>query len=246
MNIHRSDVGQLTIVAPAAMTAGVPYLLGLRLVVPASDAASGEVVTVYTEGQFTLSKVSGAISGTVHAAAETLALGDLVFWDAINSVVTLKPMGAQIGEVVTAAGSSATTVRVALNHGILGSRRTFVGYLDATDGKATGTHELAMFGPDIPLGWKPVSFHYHVMTTFTSATDAGTIALGVKTDSEACLKAAVAISNGANPWDSGQFSSVAPAAGAKTTAARKLVAVVAVEALTAGKMAVYAECERVI
>ncbi len=84
-----------------------------------------------------------------------------------------------------------------------------------------------------------------VKTTFTSATDAGTIALGVETDSAAGLKAAIAISNGANPWDAGKTAliPVGTAATALTalTADRKLQYTVAVEALTAGKMVVYVQ-----
>lgn len=80
-------------------------------------------------------------------------------------------------------------------------------------------------------------------TTFTSATDAGTIALGIETESAAGLKAAIAISNGANPWDAGAKTALIPvgtAASAIGTLSvdRKAIFTVAVEALLLGKMEV--------
>jgi hypothetical protein len=79
-----------------------------------------------------------------------------------------------------------------------------------------------------------------VITTFTSATDAATIALSLQGAND--VKSAIAISDGSNPWDVGledtiQVGTVATML--KLTAARKLVATVAVEALTAGKMYCY-------
>jgi hypothetical protein len=86
---------------------------------------------------------------------------------------------------------------------------------------------------------------YRVVTTFTSATDAATIALSVPSDDVAGIKAAIAISNGANPWDTTttpaaiiQVGTVASMS-EKTTAARTIQAVVAVEALTAGKLILF-------
>lgn len=109
---------------------------------------------------------------------------------------------------------------------------------DATDGKAIGTHLLDAYIPDNAL---IVRTGYEVLTTFTSATDAGTIALGVATD--ATFRSALAISNGANPFDAGLFAGAQTgyANAGKTTAQRQLQAVVAVEALTAGILRVYAE-----
>ena len=122
------------------------------------------------------------------------------------------------------------------------ARATF----DATAGKAIGSHGLGVTLPDnaiITRSW------YEVITTFTSdATDAGTIALGLPVDDVAGIKAAVAISNGANPWDAGIVEGIqdgtAAAFSEKTTAARELTADVAVEALTAGVLVLF--CEYVI
>jgi hypothetical protein len=104
---------------------------------------------------------------------------------------------------------------------------------DATGGKAIGTHDL---GIDLPAGAVLLYSHYEVITTFTSATDAATIAL---TAGSGTIKGAVAISNGANPWDDGLKDGAhtwAASAAQKLSAVGAINAVVAVEALTAGKL----------
>lgn len=109
--------------------------------------------------------------------------------------------------------------------------------------RTIGAHGLGVTLPDnaiIVRSW------YEVVTTFTSATDAATIALGVPTDgSGAGIKAAVAISNGANPYDAGNVEGIQTGTAAnfhtKLTAARELTATVAVEALTAGKLILFVE-----
>lgn len=241
MQSYLTHSDSFPVVAPATMTVDVPYVLAGQIVIPCETVASGETVEVKTRGVFRLPKVSGALADTPHTGAEAITQGQKLYWDALNSVVTGKALGLFIGYALAAAGSSATEVRVVLVGGAAPLvEEVFVGYLDASAGLATGTHELVMFGPDIPAGYIPRMLQYDVHTTFTSATDAGTIALGVKTDDEDCLKAAIAISNGANPYDAGVVKIPTLAvAGIETTAARKLVAVVAVEALTAGAMTVY-------
>lgn len=88
---------------------------------------------------------------------------------------------------------------------------------------------------------------YNVVTTFTSAADSATISLGVATDDVAGLKAAVAISDGANPWDAANSAAIIQTGGdatensVKSTAARSIDATVAVQALTAGKLYLYLE-----
>lgn len=104
---------------------------------------------------------------------------------------------------------------------------------DATGGKAIGEHDLNI---DLPAGAVILYSHYEVTTTFTSATDAATIALKA---GAATIKGAVAISNGANPWDDGLKDGAhdwAAANAQKNTAAGAVTATVAVEALTAGKL----------
>lgn len=118
-------------------------------------------------------------------------------------------------------------------------------------------HGLGVYIPDnavITKAW------YDVVTTFTSATDAGTIALKVQAADD--IVAAIAISDGTNVWDAGIRGSKIgfPNLGAdaahdsavevaalfagtylKTTAERELTATVAVEALTAGKLVLFVE-----
>lgn len=87
--------------------------------------------------------------------------------------------------------------------------------------------------------------YYYVHTTFTSSTDAATISIGIPTDDAAGIKAAVAISDGTNPWDAGwhvgiQDDDIANASNA-CTAERAITFTVAVEALTAGKLILFLE-----
>ena len=89
------------------------------------------------------------------------------------------------------------------------------------------------------------SFQITNTITFTSATDAATISLGIASDDVAGLLAAVAISTG-TPFDAGMQdgiqTAVAATASEKTTAATRTIdAVVAVESLTAGVLVVILE-----
>jgi hypothetical protein len=83
---------------------------------------------------------------------------------------------------------------------------------------------------------------FEVLTTFTSATDAATLAVTTQTAGD--VKAAIAISNVANPWDAGYTEGIQAGAAAnfvKLSAEREIVVAVAVEALTAGKMVIFVE-----
>lgn len=120
------------------------------------------------------------------------------------------------------------------------ARATF----DATAGKTIASHGLGVTLPDnaiITRSW------YDVLTTFTSAGDLGTLAIGLPVDDVAGIVAAVAIGTG-TPWDAGYREGIqdgtAAAFSEKTTAARELTIDVAVEALTAGVLVLF--CEYVI
>jgi len=72
---------------------------------------------------------------------------------------------------------------------------------DATGSdKVIGTYGL---GVTIPGNAIILRAYYDVLTTFTSAGDTATIALGVPTDGD--IVAAIAINDGSNPWDAGLF-----------------------------------------
>lgn len=81
-----------------------------------------------------------------------------------------------------------------------------------------------------------------VATTLTSATDAATVAVSVQGAND--IVSAIAISNGAHPWDAG-LKAIIPkfntpeTTSVKTTADRLVTATIATEALTAGKFTVW-------
>ncbi len=109
----------------------------------------------------------------------------------------------------------------------------------AVNGGAIGAIDL---GVTIPAKAIVCGGFVEVLTTFTSATDAATVALSVEGAND--IVSAIAISNGANPWDAGNHAIVPKAntpesTAVKTTVARKVTATVAVEALTAGKANVW-------
>lgn len=111
----------------------------------------------------------------------------------------------------------------------------------ATGGKAIASHGL---GLKIPKGAHVTKAYYKVLTTFTSATDAATIALQIVGAND--VVSAVAISNGGNPWDAGGLVVGIPTGSMgnelnATTVDTEVVAVVAVEALTAGKLVLWVE-----
>lgn len=120
-------------------------------------------------------------------------------------------------------------------------------------------HGLGVYLPDNAI---VVRAWYDVITTFTSATDAGTLALKVQGAND--LVSALAISDGSNIFDAGlhgtltagttTLTEAAPntrtqivhaadivAGFIKLTAERELTVTVAVEALTAGKLVLFVE-----
>lgn len=138
-------------------------------------------------------------------------------------------------------------VQTAMSVGTVRTKDAWLRF-DATGGKATGTYDFvdaetgAAF--ELPLNAAVTDGVACAKTTFTSSTDAATIALGAATDFAAGLKAAIAISNGANPWDAGVRTALIPVGTAatitaKTTNKRKIQAVVAAENLTAGVLDLY-------
>jgi hypothetical protein len=149
---------------------------------------------------------------------------------ASNAVTTAKVAANAITEAKIA-GFDATTLNV---------KRCLLGIFNATAGKDIGSYSIACALPSKAIVTK---VDYEVITTFTSATDAATIALTLQTAGD--VVAATAIETAGDAWDA-----AAPAATIidgsvdeyiKCTAARTLTATVAVEALTAGVMRVYAE-----
>lgn len=119
-----------------------------------------------------------------------------------------------------------------------GNSGVLVGNLNATSGLAQGTHGLSVYLPNNAI---VVRSYYEVQTTFVSGTDAATIALGINTDDAAGIVAAIAISDGTNPWDAGNHEGIQDGTAAnfsnKTTSQRRLEAVIAGgEDLTDGEL----------
>ena len=118
-------------------------------------------------------------------------------------------------------------------------------------------HGLGVYIPDNAIVTR---VWFDVVTTFTSATDAATLAVSAQSAND--IVSAIAISDASNVWDAGIRGSKVgfPALGAdaahdtalevaalfagtmlKLTAERELTVTVASEVLTAGKLVVYAE-----
>lgn len=107
---------------------------------------------------------------------------------------------------------------------------------DASDVVAAGAVAIGR----IPANAIIIRAWYEVLQTFTSATDAATISLGIATDDPAGIAAAVAISDATNPWDQGIHEAIqtgaASAFSTKSTATRNVEATVAGETVTAGRL----------
>jgi predicted RecA/RadA family phage recombinase len=98
----------ITITATAAATSGEGVLIGNLFGIAAGNAEIGDSLDLVTVGVFDMPKVS----------TDVLAVGDLVYWDAANLLVTADDAsGANelIGLAVTAAGNPSGTVNVRLH-----------------------------------------------------------------------------------------------------------------------------------
>lgn len=128
------------------------------------------------------------------------------------------------------------------------------GAIPATSGKVplriAGTDEQFI----LPAGFQIAAAFYRVATTFTSATDAATIGLGLYAvdgtgdDDAAGIVAAIAISNAANPWDAtakvtATIQTGTAANASEETTEDQYVSIINTnaEVTTAGKAFVYAE-----
>ncbi len=142
-----------------------------------------------------------------------------------------------IPEIAMAAGM--------LVDGLNAKRTARATYDFAVDGGEIGSIGLGVSLPDnaiVTRSW------YEVLTTFTSSTDAATVAISIPTDDVAGIVAATAISAEGNIWDAGKHEGIqlgtAASMSEKTTAARELTLTIGTEALTAGKLILY--CDYVV
>ncbi len=137
--------------------------------------------------------------------------------------------GTYIGSVAVLPGETPTSDELVKR---LGVQWTPFDYDFAVAAGALGTYRISR---KIPKGAKVLFGFYKVDTTATSASDAGTLSLGV--EAAADLMAATAISTGTT-WDAA--TPVLLPNGTKDTvlltADRQVTAVIAAEAFTAGKI----------
>lgn len=105
-------------------------------------------------------------------------------------------------------------------------------------GGAVGAHKL---GVTLPAGAIVIDSSIEVITTCTTASaDAGTMAISIEGAND--IVSAVAVSNGANPWDAGVHAGVpvgTAATAIKLTEDRTVTATIATQAFTAGKFNVW-------
>lgn len=109
-------------------------------------------------------------------------------------------------------------------------------------GKLVGTYDLNIQLPENAI---VIRSWYDVTETFESGSDAATIAIGIETDDAAGIVAAVAISDGGDPWDNGPHEGIqtgtAATASEKTTGKRTVQVTVAAENLTEGEFVLFLE-----
>lgn len=193
---------------------------GIGLVEAGAAFTAGDELTVAADGQF-VQRTSADQAFAAYALQTASAAGDQV-----SAYILPEP-------------------DPTLANGTDGRQRTGLlrfTYDFAEHGGAISTITLAETLPDNAIVTRS---YYDVITTLTSATDAATVALGIATDDAAGIKAAVAISDGSNPWDAGYHEGIqtgaASAFSEKTTGERAIEVTIAVEAVTAGKFVGFLE-----
>jgi len=225
------------------VTAGVVYPIATVVgdvtdVLDTSARTIGDLVYLSaTAGGWTASAVTGSdqlsqVVGIVKVVSATV--GEIVFFPGAQRILKLPTSHIQDRAVTEAKVVDSAGV------GTLAVKKTAIVVYDfAVDGGAQGA--IALTGsPTIPDNAVCHVESYDVLTTATSnGADAGTITLGFPTDGD--LFAAIAISDGTNPWDAGVFASNTGALAShtpkKTAAARTFQLTVAGgNDLTAGKI----------
>lgn len=230
MNNYTQTGDLITVTAGEAMTSGRLYDIGNGLYgVAQASAAVGDSVALLRKGRVTLPVVAGL----------TAEKGDPCYYDPSTAGdVCAKAYGPRLGVLAADLGSSDTTADVILEGEPGVVFVDFVAVLDGSSGLAIGSHA---FGPEFPIGARVIQANINVTTTFTDgASDSATIAIGWPTDDASGIDAAIAISDASNPWDAGfrQSDTTHAAPSSRMTARRRLTAVVAVAAITAGELVI--------
>lgn len=205
---------------------GTVMLMGLSIAEAGGTWAVGDPLTVNSSGKFLKS-----VSNTDYVAGRALE----VVSSGENGTMFLSHEGynSSFGDFSADGRGDLHVLRCTFDPSANASERTIA------------AHAVA---ETLPNNAVVVRAYYNTATTFTSATDAATISIGIPTDDAAGIKAAVAISDGTNPYDAGWFECIqdgtAAAFSNACTAERAITFTVAVEALTAGKLTLF--CEYVI
>lgn len=176
----------------------------------------------------------------------TLTSGNIL----VGSVGNVPTSVAMAGDVTiiaagtTAIGAAKVTEAMQKTQQLAGlhSARIAHGIYTSAEGFTAGTHTI---GATIPANAFITGMWYWVKTTFTSATDAATLAIQVEGANDCVV--AIAISDGSNPWD----NTAKPVEGIPklettstflvTSAARALSVVSAVETITGGVLHVWVQ-----
>ncbi len=111
MNNYSQKGDVITVPAPAAVSSGVPIILGVLLAIPVTDAAIGDPVACTIEGVVELPKLTTAV----------ITAGAAVNWESGAGEVIIAAGGAgdlnAFGVAIEAAGNGAETVKVKLTPG---------------------------------------------------------------------------------------------------------------------------------
>lgn len=216
-----------------------------KLVIPSGSAltAAGVELASVTASAAEINVLDGVVAGTV-SASKALVVGANKNLDTLAIADGGLKLGAGAGTAVTSTADELNLLdgAAAPNADGLGflrvARATFDPSTNA-DERTIAAHSLGVTIPDDAI---VVGGFIEVNTTFTSATDAATVAIHVEGADD--IVAAIAISDVSNPWDAGMQAIIPKAntpesTGVKLSAAREITATVAVEALTAGKATIF-------
>lgn len=101
------DGDVITVTAPYAVTSGQGCQVGAALFgIASGDAASGATLELQVEGVYDVTALS----------TDTIAVGDLLYWDNVNKRLTLNATATlKVGVAVAAKASGATVARILLN-----------------------------------------------------------------------------------------------------------------------------------
>lgn len=181
--------------------------------------------------------VNGALSWNSHVIAT--GAGKVQAANISNGNTTLSVAGTK--SILLNSGNGAVSVTLPTSGFIAGTLRGE--YSFATDGGTVGSINLR--NATLPAKARVTRAWCEVLTALTSASGASTIAFSIPTDDANGILAPIAISDSSTPWALGLHSTIQNGLvtniSEKTTVARNIQMVLAGEALTAGKLVLYAE-----